>query len=123
MSSAKRLAYYKPFYKFCQPPVELLVKMHCCQIHRVVDAYQTGMVKLGEQVMGVEKTACLTTSGKGQFSGWKEVVLLPLQGLVAQWQSGRLITDWSQVRILPSPLNLSAGSTPGLFFNRVGKLT
>ncbi len=26
-------------------------------------------------------------------------------GLVAQRQSGRLITDWSQVRILPSPPN------------------
>ena len=27
----------------------------------------------------------------------------PKSGLVAQWQSGRLITGWSQVRTLPSP--------------------
>jgi hypothetical protein len=29
-------------------------------------------------------------------------------GLVAQWQSGRLITGWSQVRILPSPFRSKA---------------
>jgi hypothetical protein len=30
-------------------------------------------------------------------------------GLVAQGQSGRLITGWSQVRILPGPLRIEAG--------------
>ena len=38
----------------------------------------------------------LTTMKGETFHGWQ-------CGLVAQWQSGRLITGWSQVRILPSP--------------------
>ena len=46
---------------------------------------------------------------------------LPLHGLVAQWQSGRLITDWSQVRNLPSPLNhqflIPNYSTPSSLLN------
>jgi hypothetical protein len=33
-------------------------------------------------------------------------------GLVAQWQSGRLITGWSQVRILPSPFRSKANEKP-----------
>ncbi len=33
-------------------------------------------------------------------------------GLVAQGQSGRLITGWSQVRILPGPLRSKRGEDP-----------
>jgi hypothetical protein len=33
-------------------------------------------------------------------------------GLVAQWQSGRLITGWSQVRILPGPFRSKADENP-----------
>ena len=42
----------------------------------------------------------------GLISGLSQVRISPPTpgGLVAQRQSDRLITDWSQVRILPSPL-------------------
>ena len=44
------------------------------------------------------------------YHGWKS-------GLVAQGQSGRLITGWSQVRILPSPFRSRPDKEPVLLIN------
>jgi hypothetical protein len=54
-------------------------------------------------------------AGQGSLEPYIEVRVLAPEpaGPLAQWQSGRLITGWSQVRILQGPLDMGLSQQVG----------